>query len=59
MKRGIKIMLTVFTAIFMVGVETEYSVNIINERQKIINTVNLNPRDNGIVANKLPNSRRK
>ena len=31
----------------------------INERQKIINTVNLNPRDNGIMANKLPNSRRK
>ncbi len=27
----------------------------INERQKIINTVNLNPRDSGISANRLPN----
>lgn len=25
----------------------------INDRQKIINTVNLNPKDNGIMANKL------
>ena len=31
----------------------------INERQKIINAVNLNPRDNGIMANKLPNKYRK
>lgn len=29
----------------------------INERQKIINTVNLNPRDNGIMANKLQSNR--
>ena len=29
----------------------------INDRQKIINTVNLNPRDNGIIANKLQSSR--
>jgi len=29
----------------------------INERQKIINTVNLNPRDNGIMANKTQSSK--
>ena len=29
----------------------------INERQKIINTVNLNPKDNGIMANKLQSNR--
>ena len=29
----------------------------INERQKIISTVNLNPRDNGIMANHLANNR--
>ncbi len=29
----------------------------INERQKIINTVNLNPKDNGIMANKLQQNR--
>lgn len=31
----------------------------INERQKIINTVNLNPRDTGIAANRLPKKFRK
>ena len=31
----------------------------INERQKIINTVNLSPRDNGIMSNKLPNKYRR
>ena len=30
-----------------------------NDRQKIINTVNLNPKDNGIMANKLQNKYRK
>lgn len=31
----------------------------INERQKIINTVNLNPKDRGISANRLPNKFRR
>ena len=31
----------------------------ITDRQKIINTVNLNPRDNGIAANRLPNKYRR